>query len=77
MLGSRRVERWRGGLGATYLFPTLSSVGASLVSPCSVSTFRSSDFFNGLLGEPMIQGIEACMQYHRPAFEQLKQDESI
>jgi hypothetical protein len=25
---------WRGGLGAAYRFPTLSSVGASLASPC-------------------------------------------
>ncbi len=33
-----RVERWRGGLGAAYLFPALSSAGASLASPYSVST---------------------------------------
>jgi hypothetical protein len=25
---------WRGGLGAAYLFPALSSAGASLASPC-------------------------------------------
>ena len=25
---------WRGGLGAAYLLPTLSSVGASLAPPC-------------------------------------------
>jgi hypothetical protein len=25
---------WRGGLGRTYLLPTLSVVGASLVPPC-------------------------------------------
>ena len=25
---------WRGGLGGAYLFPTLSSVGASLALPC-------------------------------------------
>ena len=35
---SGRVERWRGGLGAAYLFPALSSAGASLASPYSVST---------------------------------------
>jgi hypothetical protein len=28
------VEVWRGGLGAAYRLPTLSSVGASLASPC-------------------------------------------
>jgi len=28
------VEVWRGGLGATYLLPTLSSVGASRAPPC-------------------------------------------
>ena len=37
-----RVEMWRGGLGAAYLFPPLSSNGASIASPCSVSTSRSS-----------------------------------
>jgi hypothetical protein len=25
---------WRGGLGATYLLPALSSAGASIASPC-------------------------------------------
>jgi hypothetical protein len=34
---------WRGSLGLTYLFPALSSAGASLVGPCSVSTSRSSN----------------------------------
>ncbi len=29
-----RVEMWRGGLGAAYLLPALSSAGASLASPC-------------------------------------------
>jgi hypothetical protein len=29
-----RVEMWRGGLGAAYPVPALSSVGASLASPC-------------------------------------------
>ena len=38
-----RVERWRGGLGNAYRFPALSSAGASLASPCSVSTSRSSN----------------------------------
>jgi hypothetical protein len=33
-----RVERWRGGLGVAYRLPTLSSAGASLALPCSVST---------------------------------------
>jgi hypothetical protein len=28
------VEMWRGGVGAAYLFPALSSAGASLASPC-------------------------------------------
>ena len=37
-----RVEKWRGGLGAAYLFPPLSSNGASIAAPCSVSTSRSS-----------------------------------
>ena len=34
---------WRGGLGAAYLFPPLSSGSASIASPCSVSTSRSSN----------------------------------
>jgi len=38
-----RVERWRGGLGSAYLFPPLSSGGASIAGPCSVSTSRSSN----------------------------------
>ena len=38
-----RVGMWRGGLGAAYLFPPLSSGGASIASPCSVSTSRSSN----------------------------------
>jgi len=38
-----RVEKWRGGLGAAYLLPALSFAGASLASPCSVSTSRSSN----------------------------------
>ena len=37
-----RVEMC-GGLGAAYLFPPLSSGGASIASPCSVSTSRSSN----------------------------------
>ena len=28
------VEMWRGGLGAAYLWPALSSAGASLAAPC-------------------------------------------
>jgi transposase len=42
-----RVEMWRGGLGGLYLFPALSSAGASLASPCSVSTSRSSNRTGG------------------------------
>ena len=34
---------WRGGLGVAYLFPPLSSGGASIAAPCSVSTSRSSN----------------------------------
>ena len=34
---------WRGGLGLAYLFPALSSAGASLSGPCPVSTSRSSN----------------------------------
>ena len=37
------VEMWRGGLGSAYLLPALSSAGASLSGPCSVSTSRSSN----------------------------------
>jgi hypothetical protein len=37
------VEVWRGGLGSAYRFPALSSAGASLSGPCSVSTPRSSN----------------------------------
>src|SRR3984893_3553051 len=37
-----RVEMWRGGVGAAYLLPALSSAGASLAEPCFVSTSRSS-----------------------------------
>ena len=42
-----RVEEWRGGLGSAYLFPALSSAGASIASPCSVSTPRSSNRTGG------------------------------
>jgi len=45
--GSGRVEMWRGGLGTAYLFPALSSAGASLADPCSVSTSRSSNRTGG------------------------------
>ena len=34
---------WRGGLGAAYLFPPLSSGGASIAAPCSVFTSRPSN----------------------------------
>ena len=40
-------------------------------------TFWSEDVIWLPPGEPMIQGIEDCMRHHRPAFEQLEQDESI
>ena len=40
-------------------------------------TFWSEDVIWLPPGEPMIQGIDDCMEHHRPAFEQLKQDESI
>ena len=40
-------------------------------------TFWSDDVTWLPPGEPMIQGIEDCMKHHRPAFEQMKQDESI
>ena len=43
MLTKSRVEMWRGGLGLAYLFPALSSAGASLAGPYSVSTSRSSN----------------------------------
>jgi hypothetical protein len=55
-----RVGRWRGGLGTAYLLPTLSSAGASLAGPCSVSTspphqtgradFPHPAFGQGLMG---------------------------
>ena len=38
-----------GGLGGAYQFPALSSAGASLVPPCSVSTPRSSNRTCGFL----------------------------
>jgi len=38
-----RVETWRGGLGGACLLPALSSAGASIAPPCSVSTPRSSN----------------------------------
>jgi len=38
-----RVGRWRGGVGPAYLLPPLSSGGASIAQPCSVSTSRSSN----------------------------------
>src|SRR6266404_363522 len=41
------VEVWRGGLGGTYLLPTLSVAGASLFPPC----FR----FHTPLIEPDVQ----------------------
>ena len=34
---------WRGSLGVAYLFPPLSSGGASIAAPCPVSTSRSSN----------------------------------
>jgi hypothetical protein len=34
---------WRGSVGLAYPFPALSSAGASLASPCPVSTSRSSN----------------------------------
>ena len=34
---------WRGSLGVAYLFPPLSSGGASIAPPCPVSTSRSSN----------------------------------
>jgi hypothetical protein len=37
------VEMCRGGLGSAYLLPALSSAGASLSGPCSVSASRSSN----------------------------------
>ena len=40
MLFTSRVERWRGGVGFAYLFPALSSAGASLALPYSVSISR-------------------------------------
>ena len=40
---SGRVEMWRGRVGTTYLYPALSSAGASVAAPCSVSTSRSSN----------------------------------
>ena len=42
LLSIGRVETWRGGLGDAYLFPALSSAGASIASPCSVATSRAS-----------------------------------
>ena len=44
----RRVERWRGSLGAAYRLPALSFAGASLAEPCPVSTARSSNRTCGL-----------------------------
>ena len=38
-----RVGMWRGSVGSAYLFPALSSAGASIAGPCSVSTPRSSN----------------------------------
>ena len=38
-----RVEEWRGCLGLAYLLPALSVAGASIASPCPVSTPRSSN----------------------------------
>ena len=42
-----RVEKWRGGLGRAYRLPALSSAGASVARPCSVSTSRSSNRTGG------------------------------
>ena len=38
-----RVGMWHGSLGVAYLFPPLSSGGASIAPPCPVSTSRSSN----------------------------------
>src|SRR3954452_12372570 len=47
LLGTGRVEEWRGGVGSAYLFPALSVAGASIASPCPVSTPRSSNRTGG------------------------------
>ena len=61
-----RVEMWRGGLGAAYPFPALSSAGASLSAPCSVSTSRSS---NPSCGSP---AMGSRRKYHDFAHEKLR-----
>ena len=40
-------------------------------------TFWSEDVIWLPPGAPIIQGIDACMEHHRPAFEQLKQEETF
>ena len=54
----------RGGLGAAYLFPPLSSGGASIASPCSVSTSRSS---NRTCGFPASGSPTAVAFRHTPS----------
>ena len=63
-----RVERWRGGLGVAYRFPALSSAGASLAAPCSVSTSRSSNRACGFLahGSPTGFSRQHTMARSRP-----------
>ena len=60
---------WRGGLGAAYLFPPLSSGGASIASPCSVSTSRSS---NRTCGFPASGSPTAVAFRHTPLRLHLK-----
>jgi hypothetical protein len=68
--GARRVEEWRGGLGPAYLFPALSSAGASLAGPYPVSTPRSSNRTVGFpesgsdLGFP-VQDFPTVMRFKR------------
>jgi predicted transcriptional regulator len=59
----RAVEMWRGGVGAAYLLPALSSAGASLAGPCSV---ESVEELRRILTEKRLELLLAITR-HRPA----------
>src|SRR5208283_4536019 len=68
-----RVERWRGGLGGAYPLPALSSAGASLASPCSVSTSRSSNRTCGFLASGF-RTRRSCVRSREVTFYPTKSD---
>jgi hypothetical protein len=72
---------WRGGVGAAYLLPALSSAGASIASPCCrfhipliepdvrISRFRLSEKGSEVFGQLKYLMLLSCpsnLAYHSP-----------